>query len=181
MSHFSAKLIRQQESPFDGDEPGCGLDQACRSEFSRTVNLDFHSMNVPESLYDKVKVTIAGCQHGNITFPGQFNHIERDTYVPVALRGPIASLNERLEFHFEADGREDLLKPDLLRVTAIDGIREGMYDFPSRGHNLPERRIIEVTSVGLPHGVEDVLHIDKDCDALHKWSAFSPISGDSMR
>ena len=163
-----AALICQQESPFNGDEPGGRLDQAGRCEFSRTVHLDLYAMVITESLDDKVKVTITGCQHGDITLPSKLNHVKRNADVPVTLRGPIASPNERFELHFEADGLEDLLEPDLLWITAIDGIREGMDDLPSRGHGFPERRIVEVTSMALPHRVKDVLHVHKDRNTLHQ-------------
>lgn len=134
----------------------------------RTVHLDLYAMVITESLDDKVKVTITGCQHGDITLPSKLNHVKRNADVPVTLRGPIASLNERFELHFEADGLEDLLESDLLWITAIDGIREGMDDLPSRGHGFPERRIVEVTSVALPHRVKDVLHVHKDRNTLHQ-------------
>ncbi len=160
-------LSRQQEPPFNGDEPGCGLDQARRCELPRAINFDLYAMGVPESFDDKVEITIAGCQHGDITFFGQLDHVESDADVPVTLRGPIASLNEWFEFHFEADGLQDLLKLNLLRVTTIDGIREGMDDFSSRGHRFPERRVVEVTSVALLYRVEDILDVYKDSDALH--------------
>ena len=126
-----SRLTRQQEAPLDRDELGRGLNQGCRRELPHTVHLDFHAVGVPELPDDEVEVAIAGRQHGHVNLLCELDHVEGDAHVPVTLRGAIASLNEGFELHFEANGLEDLLEPDLLRVPAIDSVREGPDDLSS--------------------------------------------------
>ena len=109
-------LTWQQETPLDRDEPGRGLNQGFRRELPRTVHLDLHAVSVPELPDDEVEVAIAGRQHGHVNLFCELDHVESDAHVPVTLGGAIASLNEGLELHVKADGLEDLLEPDLLRV-----------------------------------------------------------------
>jgi hypothetical protein len=160
-------LIRQQEAPFDRDELGRGLNQGCRRELPRTVHLDLHVVGIPELPDDEVEVAIAGRQHGHVDLLCELDHVEGDAHVPVTLRGAIASLNEGLELHLEADGLEDLLEPDLLPVPAIDSVGEGPDDLSSRGDLIPERLVVEMTSVALLHRVVDVLHVHEDRDSIH--------------
>ena len=124
-------------------------------------------MGIPELRDDEVEVAIAGRQHGHVDILCELDHVEGDAHVPVTLRGAIASLNEGLELHLEADGLKDLLEPDLLLVPEIDSVGEGSDDLSSSGDLIPEYLVIEMTSVALLHRVVDVLHVHEDRDSIH--------------
>ena len=44
---------------------------------------------------------------------------------------------------------------------------EGPDDLSSRGNLMPERLIVEMTSVALLHRVKDVLHVHEDRNSIH--------------
>jgi hypothetical protein len=160
-------LIREQEVLFDRDESGCCLNQSCRCELSHTVHLDFHAVGIPELPDSQVEVAIAGRQHRDVDLICEFNHVEGNAHVPVTLRGAITSLNEGLELNLKADRLKNLLEPDLLLVLPVDGVGKGSDDFSSRSDLIPERPVVEVTSVDLLDRVIDVLHVYEDRDSIH--------------
>jgi len=167
-------LIRKQEVLFDRDESGCCLNQSCRCEFSRTVHLDLHAVGIPELPDRQVEIAIAGHQHRYVDLIGEFDHVEGNAHVPVTLRGAITSLNEGLELNLEADRLKNLLELDLFLVLPVDGVGKSPDDFSSRSDLIPERPVVEVTSVDLLDRVIDVLHVDEDRNSIHGVTCLSP-------
>ena len=66
-----------------------------------------------------------------------------------------------------ADDQAPSRRMETRQVPAIDSVREGPNDLSSRGDPIPERLIVEMTSVDLLHRVEDVLHVHEDRDSIH--------------
>jgi hypothetical protein len=170
----SLMLIRKQELLFDRDESGCCLNQTCRCELSHTVHLDLHAVGIPELPDRQVEVAIAGHQHRYIDLTCEFDHVEGNAHVPVTLRGSITSLNEGLELNLEADRLKNLLELDLFLVLPVDGVSKSSDDFSSCSDLIPERPVVEVTSVDLLDRVIDVLHVYEDRDSIHGVTCLSP-------
>ncbi|MNT13787.1 hypothetical protein D3C72_1487680 [compost metagenome] len=81
-------------------------------------------------------------------------------------------MNVRFEFDRETEVTQDLLKLLLLAVTAIDGIGHRLDNLPMLADVSPERGIIEMTAIGLAHGVVEVLHVGEYRDLLHRFSSW---------
>ncbi len=60
-----------------------------------------------------------------------------------------------------------MLKLLLACVTALDGVGIGLDDGAATADIGPQRRIVEVAAMGLPHGVVEVLYIGEQGDLLH--------------
>ena len=91
----------------------------------------------------------------------------RDAHVPVALGRAITALDVGLEPDGKAQIAQDLLKLLLFAVTAVDGVGIGLDDLPALADIGPERRIVEVATMALAHGVVEVLHIGEHRDLFH--------------
>jgi len=85
--------------------------------------------------------------------------VDGDAHVPVALGRAVAALDVGLEFYREAQVAQDLLELLLLAVTPVDGIGIGFDYLPLLADIRPQRRIVEVATIGLTNGVVEVLDI----------------------
>ncbi len=73
--------------------------------------------------------------------------------------------------HGETEVAQDLLELLLFAVATVDGVGVGFDDLALFADVSPQCGVIEVATIGLTHGVVEVLDIGEHCDFFHRLSS----------
>ncbi len=114
------------------------------------------------------------------TWSAGVHDVQRDAHVPVALGRAVPALDVGLELHDKAQVAQDLLELLLLAVTAIDRVGIGLDDLPLLADISPQRGVVEMATVGLAHGVVEVLDIGEHCNFFHRVSSWMHTHADHL-